>query len=103
VSRELSKKKRTPVRSVEPHGLHHESENKVRSKAQCLFNLIDLSKEEVFRQKRLEMDGWILSDTNISEVPWAGKREWRELRSEFKVLSMSEVYIPIVLNVTHPR
>jgi len=90
---------RTLVRFVELHGLHHESENKVKSKAQCLFHLTDLSREEAFRQKRLEMDGWILSDTKISEVPWAGKRGWPELRREFKVLSMSEDYMPTILNV----
>jgi len=92
-----SKQKQTMVCFVEPHGLHHESENKVRSKAQCLLNLIDLSREEAFRQKGLAMDGWILSDTKISEVPWAGKRGWPELRSEFKVLSMAGDYMPTIL------
>jgi len=93
-----SKQKRTLVRFVEPHGLHHECENKVRSKAECLFHLTDLSREEAFRKKGLEMDGWILSDTKISEVPWAGKRGWAELKSEFKVLSMAEDYMTTVLN-----
>jgi hypothetical protein len=70
----------------------------VQSKAQCLFNLIDFSLEDAFREKGPEMDGWILSETEISEVPWAGKRRWPELKNEFKVLSMAEDYMPGILN-----
>lgn len=96
-----SKQKRTLVRFVEPHGLHDESENKVGSKAQCLFNLANLTKQEAFKKKRLEMDGWILSSTEkLSDIPWAGKRGWPELKRDFKVLSMNEEYMPTVLDVT---
>ena len=98
-----SKEKRTLVRFVEPHGLHHESENKAKNKAQCLKHLLDLSKHEAFKKKGVELDGWILSATDkISDIPWAGKRGWPELKREFKVLSMTEVYVPIVLNFSQP-
>jgi len=45
------RQKSTLVRSIEPHGLHDESYNKLRSKAQCLANLVDLSRQEAFTKK----------------------------------------------------
>jgi hypothetical protein len=88
------------VRFIEPHGLHHESENKVQSKAQDLVKLVDLSRQDAFRKRRVEMDGWILSaTTKISDIPWAGKRGWSKLKSGFKVLSMADDYMPTILNV----
>jgi len=95
-----SKEKRTLVRFVEPHGLHHESENKARNKAQCLKHLLDLSKQQAFKKKGVEMDGWILSATEkISDIPWAGKRGWPELKRDFRVLVMTENYMPTILDV----
>jgi predicted ABC-type ATPase len=68
------RQKSTLVRFIEPHGLHDEAENSVRSKAQCLFHPIELSGQEAFRKKGVELDGWILSaTTKIADIPWAGK------------------------------
>ncbi|MEW6669769.1 MAG: DEAD/DEAH box helicase family protein [Thermodesulfobacteriota bacterium] len=95
-----TKSKRTLVRFVEPHGLHHESEAKARNKAQCLMHLEALSKQKAFKKKAMEMDGWILSPTEkLADIPWAGKRSWGDLRREFRVLLMNQVYLPTVLNV----
>lgn len=95
--------KRTLVRFIVPHRLHHESENKARNKAQCLMNLTNLSRQCAFKKKGLEMDGWILSATEkLSYIPWAGKRDRAELKREFKVMNMIEAYVPIVLNAAQP-
>lgn len=95
-----SKSKRTLVRFIEPHGLHHESEIKARNKAQCLVHLAGLSKQKAFKKKSMEMDGWILSPTEkLEDIPWAGKRSWEDLKRDFRVLLMSRDYLPTVLNV----
>jgi hypothetical protein len=95
-----AKSKRTLVRFIEPHGLHHESELNARNKAQCLVHLAELSKQKTFKKKSMEMDGWMLSPTEkLEDIPWAGKRSWEDLRRDFRVLLMSQDYMPTVLNV----
>ena len=64
------------------------------------MNLLELSQREDFKKRVIEMDGWILSATEkLSDIPWAGKRNWEDLKYEFRVLLMSKEYIPTILDV----
>ena len=95
---------RTVVRFIEPHGFHDETEAQVRNKAQCLAHLAVLSAQANFQAKKVQTDGWLLSATTaLSEMPWAGGRDWAALEEEFRILPMVGDYLSKAMGIPEKR
>lgn len=55
---------------LEPHGLHHETPDALKSdKVQALAAFRELGRSEAFANKGLALDGYIVSDTPVDQIP----------------------------------
>lgn len=55
---------------LEPHGLHHETPNALKSdKVQALAAFRELGKSDGFSKKHITLDGYLISDTPIDQIP----------------------------------
>lgn len=55
---------------LEPHGLHHETPNALQSdKVKALAAFRELNKSSAFSNQKLSLDGYIVSDTPVEQIP----------------------------------
>ncbi len=85
------------VRFLEPHGLHHGGLAQNREKIEALKALDSLSKQKVFRAKRITLDGYVVTPTKLEEIPGAEGKDWGELEREHRVLSQEGEYVEKLL------
>lgn len=78
---------RTRILFVEPHGMHHHGlDYPNRSKIEALKKLEEMSREPVFRDRGIELGGYILTTTRREEIPGAGALTWEELAAEYRII-----------------
>lgn len=64
---------------LEPHGLHHETPNALKSdKVQALSAFRELGKSAGFSKKKITLDGYIISDTPVDQIPGGTDGKSRE-------------------------
>ncbi|HEV2149803.1 MAG TPA: hypothetical protein VGR37_20555 [Longimicrobiaceae bacterium] len=77
----------TRILFVEPHGMHHHGLGYPnRSKIEALKKLDEMSGEPAFRDRRIEMGGYILTSTRREEIPGAEELTWEDLAAEYRVI-----------------
>ena len=65
---------------LEPHGLHHETPNALKSdKVQALAAFRELGKSDGFSKKKIMLDGYIISDTPVDQIPGGANGKSREV------------------------
>jgi hypothetical protein len=89
--------KTTRVRFVEPHGMHHGGLSGNKDKIEAFKELQDLSKEAAFSKKKILLDGYILTQTELKKIPGAEDKTWSQLEDEFKILRQQGSYIEKLL------
>jgi hypothetical protein len=90
--------KTTRVRFVEPHGMHHGGISGNKDKIEALKTLRELSDERPFRKKKIAMDGFILTQTDLKRIPGAEDKDWLTLEQEFKILRQYGSYVQKLLS-----
>jgi hypothetical protein len=93
------KTKETVVRFIEPHGMHHGGISGNQDKIDSLKNLEMLSREERFRKKNVQLDGFILTETELAKIPGAEKLTWNQLRDKHKIFRQEGDYCREVLRI----
>jgi hypothetical protein len=83
----------THVRFVEPHGLHHGGLAGNEDKIEALKKLQTLSEEPAFQEKKITLDGYLLTTTELHEIPDAKGMTWEALEHEHRVLYQDGAYI----------
>jgi len=74
-----SKPARQRIVLLEPHGLHHETPNALKSdKVQALAAFRELGKSDGFSKKKITLDGYIISDTPVDQIPGGTDGKTRE-------------------------
>lgn len=64
---------------LEPHGLHHETPNALKSdKVQELAAFRELGKSDSFEKKKITLDGYIVSLTPVDYIPGGIMNKTRE-------------------------
>jgi hypothetical protein len=89
--------KTTRVRFVEPHGMHHGGISGNKDKIEAFKELEKLSNEPAFQKKRIFLDGYILTQTELKKIPGVEDKQWSELEDEFKILRQQGGYIQKLL------
>jgi type III restriction/modification enzyme restriction subunit len=90
--------KTTRVRFVEPHGMHHGGLSGNKDKIEAFNELQELSKETAFSKKKILLDGYILTQTDLKKIPGAEDKSWLELENQFKILRQQGSYIEKLLS-----
>ncbi len=90
--------KTTRVRFVEPHGMHHGGLSGNKDKIESFKELEKLSTEPPFNKKRISLDGYILTATDLKKIPGAEDKQWSELEHEFKILRQQGSYMEKLLS-----
>lgn len=79
---------------VNPHGLHHEGliEN---DRVLAIEKLRELSGKKPFKEKQIELDGYILapSDSSLDDISGAKDKTWDELEKEYPLLWQDGSYV----------
>ncbi len=70
------------VRFVDPHGLHHGGLDGSADKFAALEKLTDLSNRADFKDKQVTLDGFILVDTPLEQIPDRDGRTGDELEAQ---------------------
>ncbi len=92
--------KQTHLRFVEPHGLHYWGlTGSNLDKIDAFRALNELSQEPSFREKRISMDGYIVTRTKLEQIPNAQGKTWAELQKDYRVLHQSGTYIETILSL----
>lgn len=89
--------KTTRVRFVEPHGMHHGGISGNKDKIEAFSELGDLSEEPAFKKKKILLDGYILTRTEIPKIPGAGDKNSSQLENEFRILKQQGGYVEKLL------
>jgi len=92
--------KETRVLFIEPHGLHHGGLSGNEDKIEALKELQKLSEGELFRRKKVTLDGYLLTDTALDKIPGAEKKSWSELERSFKILRHEGRYVEKILKAS---
>ena len=88
----------TRVVFIEPHGMHHGGLfGRNADKIDALKALEKLSDKPAFVAKGISLDGYILTDTRLADMPGAEDKSWGELEREYKVIRQDEDYIETLL------
>ena len=91
--------KATRIRFIEPHGMHHGGLSGNREKIEALKELENLSGEAPFRAKKITLDGYILTQSKIAEIPGAEDKDWSTLERDYRVLQQEGEYFEKLLSV----
>ncbi|MAT65428.1 MAG: hypothetical protein CMN57_07260 [Gammaproteobacteria bacterium] len=76
---------------LEPHGLHHETPNALESdKVKALAAFRDLGKTKAFSKKNIVLDGYIISETPIDQIPGGVDGKPREKLAEDHAVILSK-------------
>ncbi|HSB69291.1 MAG TPA: DEAD/DEAH box helicase family protein [Candidatus Methylomirabilis sp.] len=89
--------KATRIRFLEPHGMHHGGLSGNREKIEALMELVEISREALFRDKKITMDGYILTQSKLEEIPGADEMDWSALKRDYRVLRQEGDYFAEVL------
>jgi hypothetical protein len=91
--------KGTRIRFIEPHGMHHGGLSGNREKIEALKELERLSGDAPFRARKITMDGYILTQSKIAEIPGAENKDWATLERDYRVLRQEGEYSEKLLRV----
>lgn len=87
----------TQVLFIEPHGLHHGGLTGNREKIEALKALQGLSEETLFRDRKITMAGYLLTETNLKDISGAEDKDWPTLERDYRVLRQEGAYIRKIL------
>jgi hypothetical protein len=87
----------TRVRFVEPHGMHHGGLEGNADKAAAFEQLRRLNEEADFRGANLDVGGYLVTQTPLTDIPGAQAKTWDELAAEFSLLPQRDRYIEKIL------
>lgn len=80
------------VRFLEPHGLHHYGFAGSADKFDALTLLKQFEEKDEFKAKMITLDGFLLTDTPVEQIPDAEGREWSVLEKEYPILQQHGDY-----------
>ena len=66
-------------------------------KIEALKELEKLSGGELFRRKKVTLDGYLLTKTTLDKIPGAERKSWGELERSFKILRHDGDYLEKIL------
>jgi hypothetical protein len=89
------------VRMIEPHGLHHGGLEGNRDKFEALELLATISAEGAFLAQGVVLDGFILTRTELSDIPDAKGKKWPELEKGYRLIYQDDAgtYASRLLNL----
>lgn len=87
----------TRVIFVEPHGLHHGGLSGNTDKFEALNALKDISSQHEFQNKRIHLEGYILTTTSVSQINDANGRSESQLEQEYPLVFQRGEYIAKIL------
>ena len=85
------------VRFIEPHGMHHGGISGNQDKIDSLKKLETTSNEKRFKEKKVRLDGFILTVTELRKIPGAENLTWNQMREEHKIVRQEGEYCGTVL------
>jgi len=88
---------RTRVLFIEPHGLHHGGLGGNQDKIEALKELQAVSEEAPFQNKKISLGGYLLTDTELKEIPGAEDKDWATLERDYRVLHQEGAYMQKIL------
>ena len=90
--------KTTQVVFIDPHGLHHGGLSGNEDKIQAMKDLANQSGEKAFLKKRINLKGFILTETPVENIPDAKQNDWDTLRKDYNILRQDEegAYLKII-------
>ena len=97
----IKKKKteRVVVRFVEPHGMHHGGLSGNQDKIDSLKNLETVSHDVKFKAKKIRLDGFILTETELKKIPGAENLTWDQMCEQHRILRQEGNYSKTILQV----
>jgi len=90
------------VRFVDPHGLHHGGLAGSADKFEAFRALKSLSDDPAFRAKRITLDGFLLVQTPLEEIPDGAGRDWTQLEAESPLVRQADDYVRRLLTRPTP-
>ena len=78
--------KTTQVMFIDPHGMHHGGLSGNEDKIQAMKELKRLNEKKAFQKKRIRLNGFILTQTSLANMPGAEQMDWDRLEKEYHVL-----------------
>jgi len=81
----------TRVQFLEPHGMHHEGLPDNEHRFLALRELADLSDQPDFRDARIALGGYVLTDTKPGDITGAGNRTRQQLMADHPQLLWMDV------------
>ena len=88
---------KTRVIFVDPHGLHHDGLSGSADKFEALKALKDLSRQREFQNKRIHLEGYLLTTTPVSQIRDANGRSETQLEQEYPLIFQRGEYIAKIL------
>jgi len=80
------------VRFLDPHGLHHGGLDGSADKFEALKSLAELSRQPDFSSRQITLDGFILANTPVAQIPDAGGRDWPALERDLPLMRQEGDY-----------
>ena len=77
--------------------MHHGGLSGNKDKIEAFKELQELSKETAFDKKKISLDGFILTQTDLKKIPGAEDKNWSELENECKLLRQHRNYVEKLL------
>ena len=78
--------------------MHHGGISGNRDKIEAFHDLHGLSTEPSFKKKKIALDGYILTQTDLQKIPGAEDKNWSQLENEFRILRQQGGYIEKLLS-----
>lgn len=92
-------KKGTKVQFIEPHGLHHGGLAGNQDKMDALKGLHELSRVKTFRKKKVTMSGYLLTQTELKDIPDARDMTWEDLEQNYPILRQTGNYFAKIISI----
>lgn len=80
------------VRFIDPHGLHHGGLAANEDRFEAMRKLRELSDHPDFKTKNITLDGLVLAQTPLNEIPDRGGRDWPLLEAEYPLMRQEGSY-----------
>jgi hypothetical protein len=91
-------RKEIRIKFIEPHGLHHGGLAGNKDKMDALRDLEEVSKQKSFRKKQISMTGYLLTRTELKEIPDVQDQDWEDLERDYPLLRQEGEYVRRILN-----
>jgi hypothetical protein len=91
-------RKEVRIKFIEPHGLHHGGLAGNTDKMDALRDLEEVSKQKSFRKKKVSMTGYLLTQTELKEIPDVRDKNWEDLERDYPLLRQEGKYIKKILD-----